>query len=199
MFPNYYADSLSYSSFYPMMMQMMNYQMPYNYGYPMGNVAFLGNTQRQQAPNSVISEAATQVKKDDTQLIGINVKTGEMENINIYEVSPEKLEDYKTNLKKLQKKENQKTILTILAGLATVAGGFAIGAYGGPKLCKALKIKPNSTLESLLGTSPDEQSFMCGIGAGLLSALGFGIYEETRSPATAEKMIKETLGEPLKA
>ena len=127
------------------------------------------------------------------------VKTGEIDDINVYKLTPEKLEAYKTNLEKFEKNENKKEFWGIVGGLALTAGIAALGACLGPKVCKSINIRPNSWAETFLGNTKEDHKIMCALWSGLASLASFAIYQETKTPPTAEKLIKETLGEPIKA
>ena len=129
MYPNFYADSLGYNQFMPM---MNYYQMPYYY--PTGNIAFQGNTQRQQVTNSVIEEAkTTETKKENTQYVGVDMDTGHIKGIKVFEATPEKIKEY-------QEKRDSKNIWEKVAMFGTLAGGLALGAIVGPKIWA--KVKP---------------------------------------------------------
>lgn len=190
MFPNYYADSLGYNSFYPFMMpQMMNYyQTPY---FPTNYVAFQGRSQ-QQAPNSVITEAQTQETKKTTQLAAVDVESGNVDGMKVYETTPEKIEEYK---KRVDKHNTQ--ALWIKLGL--LFAGAGLGALLGPTISKAIKSAPNSLTENLLGATKGEQRFLCGLWSAFIGGATGAIYEETGEKSGLKKIAKECLGEPIEA
>ena len=129
MYPNFYADSLGYGQFMPM---MNYYQMPYYF--PMGNLAFQGNTQRQQATNSVIEEAkTTEAKKENTQYVGVDMDTGHIKGIKVFETTPEKIKEY-------QDKRDSKNTWQNITLWGTLIGSAALAVICGPKIWS--KINP---------------------------------------------------------
>lgn len=125
-------------------MPVWNYQNPYYYGG--NNVSFKGNEDKTQTAAAQTGQTSAQTeqlkaktetaKAEPKEYVSI-LKDGTLTKSNIYEGSPEKIAEYK---KEYKKKENNREI----AKWATLIGVTALGVLAGPKIAKALKLKPGT-------------------------------------------------------
>ena len=164
---NYYSMMGYQNPYQNWNMSLWNYQNPYNTtgGNTAGqtNPAFKGNT------NTEGKEKTTKETPAKTELKGyINIaKDGTVYNSEIYTGSPDKIAEYK---KEYKRKDRNHTI----GAYAAMIGGIVLGVIAGPKIAKALKLKPGNWFGDMASDDKVMRYITSGIN-GEIIGVGTGV------------------------
>ncbi len=152
-------------------MSLWNYQNPY---YMPGsntagqtNPAFKGNTNTEDKEKPV-KEAP--VKAEPKDYVSIS-KDGTLYNSEIYTGASDKIAEYK----KEYKRKNRNSLI---GALATVIGSIALGLVAGPKIAKALKLKPDTLLGAMASDDKKVRYTLSGFMGALPGVVGAAIVSD---------------------
>ncbi len=163
-YPMMNYSMMGYQNPYQWNMSLWNYQNPYYYGG--NNVSFKGNEDKTQiaAQSEQTNAKAETAKADPKEYVSI-LKDGTLSEAKVYEGSPKKIADYR---KEYKRKENNREI----AEWATFIGVTALGVLAGPKIAKALKLKPDTWFGDMASNDKVIKYITSGVNAAILGAAG---------------------------
>ncbi len=163
---NYSMPGMGYQDPYQNLnMPIWNYQNPYYWGgnnQIQSNVSFKGNTQSETT--SETTKQPETVKNESKDYISI-LNDGTLIKSSVYEGAPEKIAAYRQEYKR---QERNRTI----GKIALVLGGTALGIIAGPKIAKALKLKPDTWFGDMASNDKFLRYMISGTNGMVSGAIG---------------------------